>query len=405
MAAVPGVNASLFTIDKQEARRKRRYVGKAISKRSMRLFEPTMTRQIDVFLRIILASAQSPIDMSTTVKHLTMDIVSLLAFGYPLNTQIDEENRFLVQAHAAECLRCNVFVQWPLLHTLKVNSILKVLARADVRRFWAILEKMIASRMAEDKHIRHDFYSCVVDELSPNGEYLQDSEIWTEADFFFPAGSDTIAACLSAAFFYLSRNPVAYTKLTQEIRSAFQKGDEIKNGTTLSNCQYLRACIDETLRISPAVPGTPWRESNEPFIVDGHVIPPGVQVGVNIYTLHHNEEYFPEPVAFKPERWIEGPTTKLHDAFLAFSAGERTCLGRDMAYLETSIVLAKTLWYFDFEVAPGTQGKLGEGGPGLGSGRERRSEFQLYDIITSDTKGPNLVFRPRGMLWKELSAE
>jgi cytochrome P450 len=112
-------------------------------------------------------------------------------------------------------------------------------------------------------------------------------------------------------FFYLSRYPDTYRKLAEEIRSAFTNGKEINGGPILSGCRYLRAVIDEALRMSPPVSGTTWRQlyddedKTKPLVVDGHVIPPGTLVGVNTYSLHHNEEYFPDSFTFKPERWLE----------------------------------------------------------------------------------------------------
>jgi cytochrome P450 len=121
-------------------------------------------------------------------------------------------------------------------------------------------------------------------------------------------GGDTTATTLTAAFFYLSRNPSCYSRLTSEVRSKFPSGAEIQTGSLLSSCTYLRAVLDESMRISPPAAGTLWRElpvgdadSDEPLIVDGHAVPTETWVGVNTYTIHHNEEYFPEPFAFKPD--------------------------------------------------------------------------------------------------------
>lgn len=220
---------------------------------------------------------------------------------------------------------------------------------------------------------------------------------------------------MSAVFFYLSRHPEIYRKLALEVRTTFASGLEIHGGPQLTSCKYLRAVIDETLRIAPASLGTLWRQQdlsmpldkNEPLIVDGHVIPPGTQVGINPYSLLHNEKYFPEPFAFRPERWLatddgSDASKAMRTAFAPFAIGSRSCGGRAVAYLEASLTVSKTLWYFDFEKAPGTAGDLGEGGRGKGEGRLRRDEFQLYEVITADHNGPNLVFKPRGEHWKEL---
>ncbi len=165
--------------------------------------------------------------------------------------------------------------------------------------------------------------------------------------------------------------------------------------------------------MAPPVPTTPWRmqdpNDNQPLIVDGHIIPRGTTIGVNTYALHHNEAYFPNAFSYRPERWLATPhnteARKLaQSAFAAFSVGARSCAGKSMAYLEISLTLAKTLWYFDFEAAPGELGTVGGGIPGATDGRGRRDEFQLYDMFTSLHDGPWLVFRARGDLCKDLEA-
>lgn len=93
----------------------------------------------------------------------------------------------------------------------------------------------------------------------------------------------------------------------------------------------------------------------------------------------------------------------MNSTFAPFSLGHHGCAGKPMAYLEVNIVIAKTLFYFDFKPAPGAAGRVGEGTrPGDVNGRERLEEFHLSDSFTSTHQGPNLVFHPRGEHWKEL---
>lgn len=231
---------------------------------------------------------------------------------------------------------------------------------------------------------------------------------------WFPSGGATTSALMSAVLFYLSRNPEIYRRLASEIRTTFSSGHEIHGGPNLTSCKYLRAVINETLRMSPSSIGTLWRQQDlalpsqagKPFIVDGHVVPPGTMVGLSPYSLLHNEKYFPDPFIFRPERHLEGEDGSGGNnmrAFAPFAVGSRSCGGRAVAYLEASLAIAKTIWYFDFDWAPGVAGALGEGGPGMGIGRERKTEFQVYDVITAEHHGPNLAFKPRGECWKELA--
>ncbi|KAJ4408646.1 hypothetical protein N0V82_009661 [Gnomoniopsis sp. IMI 355080] len=410
-AATPGVYGVFNVIDKSIHRYKRKLIGQAISERSMRIFEPVMQEQITLFLQLLLSSSSnaSPVNMTTNVKRLTFDMTSLLAFGHNLKTQTDPKHRPLITAQTAGSHRSNMFMQFPFLYRTKIFSLLEIFASDQVLAYFHSIESLIAARVAEPKHVRHDLYSLIVDEMNPDGNYLQDSGIRAEAAFFLPAGADTTSALLCAALFYLSRTPGPYAKLVHEIRTSFDSGDDIKIGPKLSSCKYLRATIDETLRISPPGPGTLWREQpstdKRPLVIDGHLIPPGIQVGISIYALHHNEEYFPDPFNFLPERWLAPDQSRFTpDAFVPFSIGSRGCAGKAMAYAQSSLVLARVLWYFGFEAAPGPLGKIGGGDPALGEGRAREHEFQLYDVISAAHDGPVLVFQPRGDVAGDLTS-
>lgn len=206
----------------------------------------------------------------------------------------------------------------------------------------------------------------------------------------------------------MSRYPSAYDALAAEIRTTFTSGKLIKSGPQLSGCKYLRGVIDESLRLAPPFVGTLWREPSsafdKPLVIDGELVPPGTIIGVNPYCIMHNELYFSDPFEFRPERWLEpeqtpkeiqNSRTTVRDAFAAFALGDTGCVGKAMAYQEMSLIVAKTMWYFDFQRALGKAGELGGGEVGRQNGRHRVNEYQLYDNQTSDKDGPNLLFKLR----------
>ncbi|KAM0160571.1 hypothetical protein ACHAPG_002936 [Botrytis cinerea] len=157
--------------------------------------------------------------------------------------------------------------------------------------------------------------------------------------------------------------------------------------------------------MSPPFLATFWREPyldhTEPFVVDVHVIPPGTIAGVNPDCVMHNEEYFSDPFHLKEEQNL----ASIRVAFASFALGDTNYLGKVMAYHETSLVIAKTLWYFDFGKASGEAGKLGEGQSGNMNGRGRIDKYQLFDLAVVDHDGPNSVFALREEYWRELSDE
>ncbi|KAI0170996.1 cytochrome P450 [Pestalotiopsis sp. NC0098] len=380
--------------------RKRRQVGRATTEASMREFEPTMLEQIDVFIDRLSKTLNEPVNMKERCSYMSFDIIGLLSFGYVLNLQSDTKNQFLAEQLSRGNHRMNIFMQIPLIPRFKLQRYFNLFFKQEREKTANLMGTMIRTRMAQDAGAKRDLYSFLADSLNAqDDESLRMGDLWMEAFFFIIAGGDTTSTAMSATLFYLARNPSCYQELAREIRSEFNNADEIC-GTAVSNCHYLRACIDEALRMSPPAPGTLWRhlapeeEAAGPFIVDGHVIPNGTKVGVNIYSLHHNEEYFPQPFVYNPDRWLdlEDPrSTKetpgaSREAFAPFLVGARGCAGKSMAYLELSLALAKVIWHFDFKAAPGDLGNIGIGDHG---------EFRLYDIFTSTHDGPYLVFEKR----------
>ncbi|KAF3061047.1 Isotrichodermin C-15 hydroxylase [Daldinia childiae] len=414
-------NPSMWsTLDREAHHRKRKLVGPVVSERSMRAFEPTMSATMDIFLRQLLESSQqgSPVNMTERCERLAVDIVGLLAFGYPLNTQTEETNKLVPDSLKTTSTLSTLIMAWPA--TRIVAPLLGWLGRKRAATFRLALRKMIGARMALPKDAKHDFYALATGEISPGEQGLSAAELWPEAVFFIAAGGGTVNTAMTASFFYLSRYPAAYAHLAREIRTTFSSGREIRQGPRLAGCKYLRAVIDEVLRIAPASLAYTWREQDtssaaagETLVVDGHIIPPGTEVAVNLYALLHNAEYFPEPFNFQPGRWLahEHETDQerevratMRRAFQPFLLGDRGCAGKAMAYLELSMALAKTIWYFDFERAPGEAGKVGEGIPGRDGWRGRQNEFQLYDGVVVSHDGPNLVFKARERYWEDIEA-
>jgi cytochrome P450 len=225
------------------------------------------------------------------------------------------------------------------------------------------------------------------------------------------SGSDTTSTTLTATIFYLLHNPDVLSTLTHEIRSSFSNIEEIRSGPQLNSCIYLRACIDEALRMSPPVGAVlPRCVLPGGLEVLGHKLPAGVGVGVPIYAIHHHVDFVPEPFAYNPSRWIIDDKRQknsthvasnesldaLHSVFNPFSLGSRGCIGRPMAYLELSLTLARLVWSCDMRLAPGDEGRIGGGNADLGIGRERPGEFQMRDIFVSEKEGPLAQFRSRG---------
>ena len=378
-----------------------------------------MSAQINIFLQKLLRASETSdvVNASVNCKRLAVDVVGFLSFGHELDTQSTATNRFIIDTITKLLYGVGIFYNWPSIGF--ISPIVRQLRKKSAQKVYSAIMGMINARKALPKDAKADFYSVAVNNEKA-GVGLYESELRTEAVVFIIAGGTTVATAMSSTLFYLARHPAAYDCLAAEIRENFSSGEDICAGQKLSDCKYLRAVIDEAIRMSPPSLTTLWREadptSTKPFVVDGHDIPRGTQVAVHLYSILHNPEYYPEPFLFRPERWLEpepesdSPEKQeqrkiMRRAQANFGFGDRSCPGKSMAYMEISIAIARILWYFDFESAPGLEGKLGEGIEGSKDRWTQPDQFQLDDIFVADHDGPNLVFKRRGEYWRELEKE
>lgn len=162
-------------------------------------------------------------------------------------------------------------------------------------------------------------------------------------------------------------------KLKQEVRSKFSSDSEITLASVLE-LKYLLACLDEALRLYPPVPIGPLRTvpaGSGGVIIAGHVVPGGTDVAVWHWPMFHYSKHWEKPMEYRPERFLQedsssGPryagdmnynnTNGVHsgdrlDLLQPFNIGPRNCLGRNLAYSEMRLVLARMIFNFDMELA------------------------------------------------------
>lgn len=316
------------------------------------------------------------------------------------------DNRPLLDAIAISNIRVGTMIP---LHRYKGSYLDFILFRSAIKaryEFIGFIRKLLDEKAREAKSPtqRKSIYDILMS--SRDGEGLTPIEIAAESTNLIVAGFDTTATSISACLFYLSRYPAIYEKVTREIRTQFSSLKDFRSKSKVNTCAYLRACLTESMRMAPAIAASPFREvETGGVMVDGQALPAGCDVGTGIYAIQHNEKYYADPFLFRPERWIIGSKAKgfsskeefdvAQSAFMAFGKGARVCIGRPLAFQESMTFMAMLLYLFDFRVAEGDVGKLGEGVLGAEFGRHRPLEYQLYDHVTAVHEGPMLQFRKR----------
>ena len=193
-------------------------------------------------------------------------------------------------------------------------------------------------------------YSEIKDRKFPSDDHIE-----MILHDIFTAGSETTTTALRWANLLLVRNPDVQQKAADELAKIVGP-DKKPQLSDRNQLHYIRAVINEVLRISSVIPlGVPHKTTCE-TIVSGYHIPKGTQILFNNWAIHHDERCWEDPYDFKPQRWIDEKGNFVADrylSFLPFSAGRRVCLGEILARTEIFIFLTRILKQFKIEKVPG----------------------------------------------------
>ncbi|KAG8420376.1 Cytochrome P450 monooxygenase apf8 [Metarhizium acridum] len=390
-----GAPSVLTLRNKEEHSWRRRILSFALSDATIISYASTIRKHLERLCGNLKESAK--LDMSRQCDYYTFDVMSEVIFGMDHNALKDPTYRYAIKALADSNVRLGTLFQAPVLAIGRLDKYLFPTAIQGRNNFVKFLGSLLRSRTrASCSRSGNVFSSLETAKDADAGMTLDKSQIRAECAALVVAGSDTSSTTLSATLFYLSRNHGAYQRAADEVRVKFASVEEISIGPKLNSCLYLRSCIDEALRMSPPVGAAPWREVGAGGIRVGSLeLPAGIEVGVGMYSLHHNETYYKDPFEYRPERWMvgEGCSTKesvelSRSAFIPFSRGPRSCVGKGFAYHQVTLALARIIYEFDFYEAHTPESNNGK----------TRAEFELRDHVTGAKEGPFLQFTLRNQL-------
>ena len=195
--------------------------------------------------------------------------------------------------------------------------------------------------------------------------------------------------------FHLLNHPDALRTLTTEVRSTFANHSKIRVGHALNSCEYLSACIDETLRLTPIVGGCLMREVGAGGItIDGQFIPAGVDVGVPHHVIMRNPKYYTSPLEYLPERLLSSHTPieeigLARSAFCAFSLGPTGCVGKSWGLIQMKLTLAKLIFSYDLKIV-----RTDDEDAMSVTQRLFHRETHGLDVFVIANEGPHVMFRP-----------
>lgn len=191
---------------------------------------------------------------------------------------------------------------------------------------------------------------------------ISEPEMYANSFSITIAGSEGTATALAGATFLLLKHPREYRRAVNEVRRAFSTEADMISSRISASAPFIDAVLQEAMRLYPPVSITmPRRVPQGGGTIDGRFVAAGTTVGVNHLSCYRSSCNFEDAVAFRPERWLRvgGKDPCPGDnfgAFQPFSFGPRSCLGRNLARAEMSLLLARILWRFDLELVETEEG-------------------------------------------------
>jgi cytochrome P450 len=277
----------------------------------------------------------TPLALHSRLQALTLEVILRAVFGLDPGPRLDRLRDRLTQILEMGTRPAGMLpqLQRDLGPLTPYRRFARLRAEAD-----ALLFELIDERRAEDAAVgeRDDVLSMLLAARHEDGSPMSPQELRDELMTLLVAGHETTASELSWAFERLIRTPEVLRRLVEEIDAG--DGDA-----------YLQATIQETLRRRPVLPNAAPRLVKQPVEVGGWRYPVGACLVANAYLVHHDPEIYPEPYAFRPERFLDEPPGTY--TWIPFGGGRRRCLGASFALLEMKVVLRAVLSRADVELA------------------------------------------------------
>jgi cytochrome P450 len=345
----------VFSSEGDSWRRQRKLTAAALAQRNLRgLYSKIQT----VTLRLLerwrrQADAGVALDLVDELKRYTVDVTTLLTFGYDANSI--ERDDDLVQRKldlVFPTLIRRLFAPFPLWRYVRLPKDRQFEKALAELRTW--LDELIGAARAklaaapELAERPSNFVEAMVATRDDEGNAFSDDVIFANLMHVLLAGEDTTANTLSWAVHHLLDSPERVAPLREEAERILGSSEAASSVEMASKLDWAAAIANETMRLRPVGPVMGLTAKVETWVGD-LVLSAGTGVVLLTRPAAIDPEHFGDPLAFRPERWLgqpEGP----HEVsvLIPFGAGPRMCPGRSLAFLEINTLLS--MLYKNFEV-------------------------------------------------------
>jgi cytochrome P450 len=285
-------------------------------------------------------TADQHIDIADEMMQLSLHIVARTLFDSEVTADVlsvrDEVNTIMgLYNFLVAFPRLESVLHWPIPGVIKFRR-----SRAKLD---ALVATMIANRRAlTDTQLeqRSDLLSMLMaarDE-DASGATMSDTQVRDEVLTIFLAGYETVANALTWTWYLLSQNPEAANKMYAEVEQVL--GNTPATVESFPRLKYTEMVFAESMRLYPPA----WamgRQSTVPVEIGPYRLPPKTHFFFSQYVMHRSPEFWPDPLAFRPERHTpEARANRPRFVYFPFGGGGRQCIGEGFAWMEGVLSLA-----------------------------------------------------------------
>ncbi|KAL6803672.1 cytochrome P450 [Trichoderma sp. SZMC 28012] len=369
-----GTHPSLLdVVDKQEHARKRRILSHAFATRNLEQWEFKVTDKVQKLVAqfdlLCHGKEDATVDFRMWSNLFTIEAIADIALSHHLGCLTKGSDLVTITTKVGEkavnyigCLHSGRRATSMLIWSTKWFSSLRFVLRRlpgffqtqwrKGQGFDEMVRYLVQQRLRrhENGEQLEDFVGCLFQDKHGDARNLDIAEIEAEVATLLDAGSDTTAISLTHTMYFLMKSPAALSRLREELRVALDGSQEVAKYATVKNLPYLHACINESLRLLPPVAfGLNRMTPPEGLTIDGTWIPGNTLVGVPAYTAHRSP-LFSNSEQYQPERWLEDGIKETQGTFIPFSTGARGCIGRNISYIEQTVLLATLVQRYDLSL-------------------------------------------------------
>ncbi|CAL5186284.1 unnamed protein product [Lathyrus oleraceus] len=381
----------IFTTDSHKWKYNRNLVQRLFKQKSFETFqEKIIHNKVETSLIPLLNHVQqqdgSVVDLQDVFNRFTFDNICLIVLGHDpncLSTDFPEvayEKAFNQAEESIFYRHTMPRYIWRLKRWLQIGEEKKMVEackifdkflfsciaskREEVRKNFNTNEINVINVETNDEACHIDFLTMmIIEEEKTKGsesEFSGDKFLRDVVFNLFVAGRDTITSALTWFFYLIATHPLVEAKILEEIKENFGHKEKpwVLSVDEVKKLVYLHGAICEALRLFPPVPFERKETIKSDILPSGHHVYPKTMILFSVYAMGRVEDIWGEDcLEFKPERWISergGIVYEPSYKFFSFNAGPRTCLGKDLAFIQIKMVVASILWNYCVHVVEGS---------------------------------------------------